>query len=80
MKKDVIPLKKFMPTTLLAFWFFYIFACDREINRETTRPNILFVMSDDHAFQAISAYSQKLIQTPNIDKIAKRGAISTMLV
>ena len=72
MKKDYIPLIKFIPTTLLAF---YIFACDREINRETIRPNILFVMSDDHAFQAISAYSQKLIQTPNIDKIAKRGAI-----
>ena len=72
MKKDYIPLIKFILTTLLAF---YIFACDREINRETIRPNILFVMSDDHAFQAISAYSQKLIQTPNIDKIAKRGAI-----
>jgi len=32
-------------------------------------------MSDDHAYQAISAYSQKLIKTPNIDRIAKRGAI-----
>ena len=26
-------------------------------------------MSDDHAYQAISAYSDKLIQTPNIDRI-----------
>ena len=32
-------------------------------------------MSDDHAFQAISAYNQKLINTPNIDRIAKGGAI-----
>jgi len=37
------------------------------------RPNILFVMSDDHAAHAISAYSDKLIQTPNIDRLAKEG-------
>ncbi len=39
------------------------------------RPNILFIMSDDHAYQAISAYSNELIQTPNIDRLAKEGAI-----
>lgn len=38
------------------------------------KPNIIFIMSDDHAYQAISAYDQKLIQTPNIDKIANQGA------
>ena len=37
------------------------------------RPNILFIMSDDHAYQAISAYSDHLIQTPNIDRIADEG-------
>ena len=39
------------------------------------RPNLLFIMSDDHAYQAISAYSDKLIQTPNIDRIAKEGML-----
>jgi len=39
------------------------------------RPNILFIMSDDHAYQAISAYSNRLIQTPNIDRIAKGGML-----
>jgi len=34
-------------------------------------------MSDDHAYQAISAYSDKLIKTPNIDKIAQEGMIFT---
>ena len=38
-----------------------------------SRPNIVFIMSDDHAYQAISAYSDKLIHTPNIDRIAKNG-------
>ncbi len=37
------------------------------------RPNILFIMSDDHAYQAVSAYSNKLTQTPNIDRIANEG-------
>ncbi|MGB0392690.1 MAG: sulfatase, partial [Flavobacteriaceae bacterium] len=35
-------------------------------------PNIVFIMSDDHAYQAISAYSDKLIETPNIDRIAQQ--------
>lgn len=43
----------------------------------TTRPNIVFIMSDDHGYQAISAYDDKLIQTPNIDRIAKEGMLFT---
>src|SRR6478609_2638763 len=41
------------------------------------RPNIIFIMSDDHAYQAISAYDNKLIQTPNIDRIAAKGMLFT---
>ena len=37
------------------------------------RPNILFIMSDDHAYQAISAYDGSRNQTPNIDRIAHEG-------
>jgi arylsulfatase A-like enzyme len=39
------------------------------------RPNIIFIFSDDHATSAISAYGSKLIDTPNIDRIAREGAI-----
>ncbi len=39
------------------------------------RPNIIFIMSDDHAYQAISAYNPDLIKTPSIDRIANEGAI-----
>ena len=40
-----------------------------------TQPNIVFIFSDDHAYQAISAYgdARKLNQTPNIDRIAAEG-------
>lgn len=44
---------------------------------ETRKPNIVFMMSDDHAYQAISAYSDRLIHTPNIDRIAKEGMLFT---
>ncbi len=37
------------------------------------RPNILFIMSDDHSAGAISAYSSKVARTPNIDRIAIGG-------
>ena len=41
------------------------------------RPNVIYIMSDDHDADAISAYNKKLIQTPNIDRIAKEGVLFT---
>ena len=40
------------------------------------RPNILFIMSDDHAAHAISAYGSNVNKTPNIDRLADEGARS----
>ena len=37
------------------------------------RPNILFIMSDDHTYQAVSAYGYGLNQTPHIDRLAREG-------
>lgn len=42
------------------------------------RPNIVYIMADDHAEQAISAYGHpigKLAPTPNIDRIAEEGVL-----
>jgi arylsulfatase A-like enzyme/lysophospholipase L1-like esterase len=38
-----------------------------------SRPNILFIFSDDHAVQAIGAYGSKINQTPHIDRLAREG-------
>jgi arylsulfatase A-like enzyme len=43
--------------------------------KKPVRPNIIFIMSDDHAYQAISAYQDNLIVTPNIDRIAQQGML-----
>jgi arylsulfatase A-like enzyme len=37
------------------------------------RPNILYIMADDHAAHAISAYGSRINITPNIDRIAREG-------
>ena len=56
---------------LLLFWSFFVLAQDK-------RPNILFIMSDDHAVSAVSAYKDWLAKsapTPNIDRIANEGML-----
>lgn len=72
-----------MRTIVLFMLPFIIFqSCkDKETetaNDEPKRPNIIYIMADDHATQAISAYGHpisKLAPTPNIDRIANEGAI-----
>ncbi len=47
-------------------------------SNQTTRPNIVFIFSDDHATNAISAYGgifKDIAPTPNIDRIANEGAL-----
>lgn len=50
-------------------------ACQSNKPASTVRkqPNILFIMTDDHAYQAISAYGSILMKTPHIDRLAAQG-------
>ena len=59
---------------IMKLWFIvFLLATLNMWGQSEKRPNIVFIMSDDHAYQAISAYSNRLIETPNIDRIAKNG-------
>lgn len=63
---------------LLLGFLILCFGCKEETKvkqEEVKKPNIVFIMSDDHAYQAISAYGYGLNNTPNIDRIATEGAI-----
>ena len=40
-------------------------------------PNIVFIMSDDHAAHAIGAYGSRVNQTPHLDRLAREGAMLT---
>lgn len=45
----------------------------RSFAAEPRRPNIIWIMSDDHASQALSCYGSRLNRTPNLDRIASEG-------
>ncbi|NVJ89068.1 MAG: sulfatase [Flavobacteriaceae bacterium] len=67
-------------TCILLFFTFLSCNSSKEIEKKKTKPNIIFILSDDHATQAITAYNNRFkgfADTPNIDKIAKEGALLT---
>ncbi len=45
--------------------------------RGNPRPNILFIMTDDHAAHAIGAYGSRVNKTPHLDRLARDGAVLT---
>lgn len=66
------------PLICVMMAFLTLVACQPDkAPSKTDRPNIIFIMSDDHAYQAISAYQDHLIQTPHIDRLAKEGMLFT---
>ena len=53
-------------------------SCDSPAARNPGPPNIVFIFSDDHAYQALSAYGGRLAAvapTPNIDRLAQQGML-----
>ena len=70
------PFSRLLP----ALWMFFSLpgpslALDTVSDPSVPPPNILLIMSDDHAQRAISAYGADLAATPNVDRIAHEGAI-----
>ncbi len=48
--------------------------CNKVFTKPSSkRPNILFIMTDDHASHAMSCYGSKINTTPNLDRIAEDG-------
>lgn len=72
-------------TITILSWAIMAFGCGKreqqeQQSAEAQKPNIIFIMSDDHAVDAISAYNSDiatLAPTPNIDRLADEGAIFT---
>ena len=64
-------MKKFILTALIIITVCPAITAQQKGNG----PNIIIIISDDHAYQTISAYGSKLMKTPNIDRIANEGAL-----
>src|SRR5438552_11473394 len=45
--------------------------------QRANRPNIIYIMTDDHAAHAIGAYGSRVNKTPNLDRLAHEGALLT---
>jgi len=57
---------------------FVIFGCGRVADKEPAKPNILYIMSDDHTSQAWGIYGGILldyVHTPNIRLLAEQGCV-----
>ncbi len=60
---------------ILVLVFISITACSATSDKpKNVRPNIIFIMSDDHARRTVSAYEGAINKTPNIDRLAEEGA------
>ena len=53
--------------------FSIVFLLVSQLAISQQRPNIIYIMSDDHDNDAISAYNKQFISTPNLDRLAKEG-------
>lgn len=52
------------------------FACKKlEKKDKADKPNIIFIMTDDHTKQALSAYDSTLVKTPHLDQLSEEGII-----
>ncbi|MCJ7820026.1 MAG: sulfatase-like hydrolase/transferase, partial [Bacteroidales bacterium] len=61
-------MKHIVPILLLLL----LWSCGGKVNKQ---PNIIFIMTDDHGYQAISAYDGSLNSTPELDRLANEGVI-----
>ena len=52
---------------------FGLMGCTSHQKEDSERPNIIFIMTDDHTTQAMLCYGGNLIRTPNMDRIAAEG-------
>ena len=69
--------RNFVKSMVLLITGLGMFSCTPTQKEEAKHPNIIYIMSDDHAYQAISAYGYGLNETPNIDRLGKEGALFT---
>jgi arylsulfatase A-like enzyme len=61
-----------MRNTFLLGLALMLWSCGRQ---EPVKPNIVYIMTDDHGYQAISAYGSEINSTPNLDRIGDEGII-----
>lgn len=71
MKKNIIP--RILSVMVVSTLFLFGLCMHASAGDSAEKPNIIFIMADDLGYGDLGCYGQKLIQTPNIDRMAKEG-------
>lgn len=66
-------MKSFLITSFAGIASVSFAGCSAKNNVQTIKPNIIFILGDDLGYSDIGCYGQKIIETPNIDALAKNG-------
>ena len=66
-----------METNITPFIIVAVFLVFNSCAEEPTPPNIIYILADDLGYGEIGAYGQEIIETPNIDALAKNGMLFT---
>lgn len=62
---------------LLSLIFIFLFSCDNSGKNGASIKNVVVIVADDHALKVTGAYGNKVIHSPNIDKLAEEGVLFT---
>ena len=60
--------------TFLIILLGLITGCNNHVN---DKPNVIYILADDLGYGELGIYGQKIIETPNIDALAKKGLLFT---
>ena len=67
-------MKNYLKYCLISFFVFTLFSCEEN---QKSNPNIIYILADYLGYGEIGAFGQKLIETTNIEALAKEGMIFT---
>jgi len=76
MADQKVPRRQFLKQAGISLAALSILECSSS-KKTRKKPNIIFIMADDLGYSHLGCYGQKIIQTPNIDKLAKEGLLFT---
>jgi len=62
---------------ILSFLAITALSCNKLVEKDNSRPNIIYFLADDLGYGEVGVYGQQKIETPNIDLLAQNGMLFT---
>jgi arylsulfatase A-like enzyme len=68
-------IKNFIPIVALFTLFFCTSVKGQKAEKKNNKPNIVYILADDMGYHELGCYGGKVIETPNLDRLAKEGMV-----